>query len=193
MRDEIREAPSIPAGPSAGDANPVERLFDFILDERRIALFPPRARVLDVGRDGTGGPGGAAFAGPDTVARLGPEEVGRRVREWLPAGAPFLLAVSGARPLPAIFERALTAAGDWRPRSAAARSHGGGLRDAFGPGLEWRGGFALGVLLPGRARAAWAAAHPLAFGLLAVGEELVRRWPIVRALGEITVLEGVRR
>ncbi len=155
------------SGPSAGAANPVERLFDYVLHERRQALFPPGVRVLDVGQGEPEGAWGAAFAGPETADRLGPAEVGRLLRSRLPAGAPVLLAFPGARPRE--------------------------LRRALGPGLEWRGSFALGVLLPGRAHGAWAAAHPKAFGLLAAAEELVRRWPFLRAWGEVTGLEGVRR
>lgn len=179
--------------PSAGGANPVERLFDYVLHERQTALFPPGVRVLDVGAGEPGGPCGAAFAGAETADRLGPAELGRRLRSWLPAGALVLLAFPGARPLPGILERALLGTGDWRPRAAAPRPSGRELQAALGPGLEWRGSFALGVLLPGRAGAPWAAAHPQAFGLLAAAEELVRRWPLLRALGEVTVLEGVRR
>jgi hypothetical protein len=47
--------------------------------------------------------------------------------------------------------------------------------------------------MPGRAGGEWAAANPQAFGFLAIAEELVRRWPLVRAWGDVTVLEGVRR
>jgi hypothetical protein len=57
----------------------------------------------------------------------------------------------------------------------------------------WRRGFALGVLLPGRRQWAWTLEHPQAFGGLAALEKLVRAWPGLRSLGEITVLEGVRR
>ncbi len=152
--------------PDAGGANPVERLFDYVLRERREALFPAAARVLEVGEEEPVGAWGAAFAGPEIAGRLGPAEVGRRLRSALPVGAPFLVAFPGARPRP--------------------------LRRALGPGLDWRGTFALGVLMPGRARGAWAAAHPQAFGLLAVAEEVVRRWPLFRAGGDVTVLEGVR-
>jgi hypothetical protein len=120
-------------------------------------------------------------------------EVGHRLRRWLPRGAVVLLAFPGARPLPALLDRALRASGDVPPGDAAARLPLRELRGALGSGLEWRATFALGVFLPGRARAPWAAAHPQAFGLLAVAEEVVRTWPLLRAWGEITVLEGVRR
>lgn len=179
--------------PGAGGANPVERLFDHVLDERQKTLFPRGARVLDVGAGEPERPCGAAFASPETASRLGPAEVGRRLRRWLPAGAVVLLAFPGARPLPALLERALRGSGDGPPLSAESRLTARELRAALGSGLEWRGTFALGVFLPGRARAPWAAAHPQAFGLLAAAEELVRGWPLLRAWGEITVLEGVRR
>jgi hypothetical protein len=178
--------------PNAGEANPVARLFEHVLFERRRALFPPGVAVLEVGRDEATGEWGAAFAGPEVAARLGPVEVGRRLRSGLCAGAPVLLAFPGARPLPRLLERALRGTGD-ASRASDARFGLAALRRALGAGLEWHRAFALGVLLPGPARADWAAAHPQSFGLLAVAEELVRTWPPLRAWGEITGLEGVRR
>ena len=90
-------------------------------------------------------PCGAGFVAPETATRLGPAEVGRRLRRWLPEGAVVLLAFPGVRPLPALLERSLRASGDWPPRGAESRLDGRELRAALGPGLEWRGAFALGV------------------------------------------------
>ena len=178
--------------PDAGEANPVARLFEHVLFERRRALFPPGVAVLDVGSDEARGECGAGFAAPDAAARLGPVEIGRRLRSALCAGAPVLLAFPGARPLPLLVERVLRGTGE-ASRASAARLGLGDLRRALGTGLEWRRAFALGVLLPGPARADWAAAHPQSFGLMAAVEELVRSWPPLRGWGEVTVLEGVRR
>src|SRR5262245_17791654 len=178
--------------PPAGEANPVARLFDHVLHERRQAHFPAGVSVLDLGREPRDGSFGAAFAGPEAARRLGAQEVGRRLREGLAAGAPVVLAFPGARPLPALLEKILRGAGDpaGPERGLLGRRD---LRQALGAGLEWRRTSALGVLLPGTSEADWAAAHPQAFGLLAVAEEVVRAWPLLRAWGALTVLEGVRR
>jgi hypothetical protein len=178
--------------PAAGDANPVARFHEHVLQERQGELFPPGASVLDVGRDVREGRWDAGFAACEAAVRLGPAEVGRRLAAALPAGAPILVAFPGALPLPALLERVLTGMreddeSDRGPLTARA------LRRALGPGLEWRGTFALGVLLPPRRRWAWTLEHPQAFGLLAALERLVRAWPGLRSLGEITVLEGIRR
>jgi hypothetical protein len=178
--------------PDAGEANPVARFFEHVLFERRRALFPHGVTVLEVGDDEAGGECGAGFAAPDVAARLGAVEVGRRLRSRLAAGAPVLLAFPGARPLPRLLESVLRGTGE-TARGADSRLGLRDLRRALGVGLEWRRAFALGVLLPGPGRADWAAAHPQSFGLLAVLEEIVRTWPPLRAWGEVTVLEGVRR
>jgi hypothetical protein len=178
--------------PDTDEANPVARIFEHVLRERRRLLFPPGARVLELGEEGAEGRYGAGFAGPEAARRLGPAEAGRRLREGLVAGAPVLLAFPGRHPLPGLLEEALRGAGD--PRTPEGR--GPGLRDLrrdLGEGLEWRRVGALGVLLPGSSQAGWAAAHPQAFGLLAIAEEAIRTWPPFRAWGALTVLEGVRR
>jgi hypothetical protein len=177
--------------PDAGEANPVARLFDHVLSERRRALFPPGVKVLDLEEEEREGSFGAGFAGREVARRLGPAEIGRRLRDGLVAGAPVLLVFPGARPLPALLQRLLRGAGDPPPEPGARGLRE--LRQALGAGLEWRRTSALGVLLPGTSDAAWAAAHPQAFGLLAVAEELVRTWSPLRAWGALTVLEGVRR
>jgi hypothetical protein len=176
--------------PAAGDANPVALLFAHVLQDRRSELFPPGVSVLEVGGEAPVRACGAGFAAPEVAERLGPAEVGRRLFVGLPAGAPVLVAFPGALPLPALLQRLLRAKEEADgPSRLGVRN----LRRALGPGLEWRRTLALGVLLPGRREAAWAAEHPQTFGILAALEELVRGWPGLRALGEITVLEGVRR
>jgi hypothetical protein len=65
------------------------------------------------------------------------------------------------------------------------------IQRRLGPAFRWGAASAWGVLLP--RDAAWIAAHPQAFGLLAVLERMVRRWPGLRGRGEILVLEGLRR
>jgi SAM-dependent methyltransferase len=118
-------------------------------------------------------------------------------------GAAVLLSLMAPRPLPALLEQALTGRGEL-PRGLCHPLVGGtplpvsypGLREVkrgFGPSFAWTGAFALGVLIPGPGHAGWASRHPQCFGLLAALESLVRRWPILRALGDHMVVEGVRR
>lgn len=244
------------AGYDAGfGTNPVGRLFRYVFQERLLAIFPPGARVLDLGC-GTGedalflaARGRSVVAldvSPEMVARARakaaaagvPSErarfevrmaeqvaglgegfdgaysdfgalncadltaVGRGLSRALRAGAPLLLSVMGPLPLPLALERGLTGRGDARgagvPRVAgvpvpAAYPWPGALERAFGPEFEWSGGFALGVAVPGPEHGAWASRHPQAFGLLAIAESVVRRWPLLRALGDHDVLAGRRR
>jgi SAM-dependent methyltransferase len=118
-------------------------------------------------------------------------------------GAALLLSLMAPRPLPALLEQALTGRGEL-PRGSCPPVVGGaplpvsypGLREVkrrFGPSFAWTGAFALGVLIPGPGHAGWASRHPQCFGLLAALESLVRRWPVLRALGDHVVIEGVRR
>jgi hypothetical protein len=167
------------------EANAVQRLYEDVLRMRARALFPEGARVLE--SEDEDGPGQAALWQPRTTIAL--RERASRLRERLTPGAPVLVALPGSYPLPAMIARALQGTGGWQPGGARLRE----MRGALGEGWEWREAFALGALLPGPDRGEWAEAHPGAFGLLAIAEELTRRWPIVRALGETTVLEGVRR
>jgi len=118
-------------------------------------------------------------------------------------GAPVLLSLMTPHPLPALVERALTGRGE-APRGRRDPQVGGeplpvaypGLRELkrrFGEAFAWSGAFALGVLIPGPGHAGWVSRHPQSFGLLAALERLVRRWPILRTLGDHVVLEGARR
>jgi SAM-dependent methyltransferase len=130
------------------------------------------------------------------------EAVGRALAAALRPGAPVLLSLTGPWPLPAIAARALTGVGESRRGSepqvagvpvATSYPTPREAREALGPCFAWRGGFALGVLMPGPAQAGFAARSPQAFGLLAMLESVCRGWPLLRALGDHYVLEGVRR
>jgi hypothetical protein len=65
-------------------------------------------------------------------------------------------------------------------------------RRALGPAFLWTDAFALGVVLPGPEHGAWAARYPQTFAALAAVEAVLRRWPILRGLGDHIVLEGRR-
>lgn len=180
------------ASPAIPD--PVSRLFLHVLDERRRALFPSGARVLELKRGGPapGAPEGAldgAWAGPGALDGVSPALLGRWLALALRPGSPVLLCVENGRPLPALLARALTGQGPRPSVSTNPRE----LRAALGAAFEWRRTSALGVLLPAPGGAAWAAAKPQLFGLLAALEGLVRSWPVLRGLGTMAVLEGVRR
>jgi SAM-dependent methyltransferase len=128
--------------------------------------------------------------------------VGAGLAAVLRPGARVLLSLMGRWPLPALVERALTGRGEARGRSAPRVA---GLpvtvdyptpaeaRARLGPGFEWSGGFALGVVVPGPGHALWAWRHPQMFGGLALLEGFLRDLPIFRSLGDHVVLEGKRR
>lgn len=183
-----------------GPPDPVSLLFRYLLDERRRALFPRGARVLEIGADTEGGGGtfDGAWAGPGALDRAEPHRLAPWLAGALRPGAPLLLCVRNPRPLPALLVRALTGAGDWRSGASLRASVGGAptslreLREAFGPAFSWRGGFALGLLLPAPGQSGWVSERPQIFGLLAAGEALLRRWPVLRGLGAFAALEGVR-
>jgi SAM-dependent methyltransferase len=128
--------------------------------------------------------------------------VGAGLARVLRRDAPILLSVMGRWPLPAMLERALTGRGSVRGRDEV-RVAGIGVptgypgarlvKEALGPAFAWRGGFGLGICVPGPEHGAWAVRHPQLFGALAALEGRVRRWPLLRSLGDHLVLEGVRR
>jgi ubiquinone/menaquinone biosynthesis C-methylase UbiE len=127
--------------------------------------------------------------------------VGRGLAHVLRPGGRVLLSVMVARPLPALLAWLLLGHEPrWahRPRVAGLTvpvDHPGArrLRTAFGPAFAWDRCYALGVLVPGPDRGAWATRHPLAFGALAAVEGIVRGWPLLRGHGDHVVVEGVRR
>jgi ubiquinone/menaquinone biosynthesis C-methylase UbiE len=128
------------------------------------------------------------------------QRVGTALGSVVRRGARIVCSVIGPRPLPGLLQQALTA----RPaRSAEAPRIGGArvpcralsfreVREGLGSGFAWRGCAALGVLVPAPAHEDWARRNPMAFGLLAAAEGLVRAWPVARGLGDHLVLEGVR-
>jgi SAM-dependent methyltransferase len=128
--------------------------------------------------------------------------VGRALAAALRPGAPVLLSLLGPHPLPDTVRRFLTAEGTRRGEGdpvvggraiPVAYPRPSQVQEALGPAFTWHGGFALGVVLPPPDAAAWAEAHPQAFGMLAALEGLVRRAPFLRGLGDHVVLEGRRR
>jgi len=175
-----------------GRPDPVGLLFRYFLDERRRTLFPPGARVLEIGAgaDATGGTFDGAWAGPGALDGMEPQRLAPWLAGALGPGAPLLLCVRNPRPLPALVARALTGTGEsWR---GAASPSPRDLREALGAAFSWHGGFALGLLLPASERCGWVAERPQVFGLLAAGEALLRRWPVLRGLGAFAALEGTR-
>jgi SAM-dependent methyltransferase len=125
--------------------------------------------------------------------------VGRALRSRLRPGAPLALCVIGSRPFPGRAEEALTG----RPvRSPEARVGGRSvaapglswidLREGLGPGFSWGSYAALGVLVPAPCHADWARRNPIAFGLLAGAERVVREWPVARDYGHHLLAFGAR-
>jgi hypothetical protein len=179
---------------------------EFVLSERRRAIAPPGTRLLAVttAAEAAAAPdvdGGfdAAWVAPDRVEEIDLPALGLRVARALRPGAPIVCVLPGVRPLPGVLARALLGLGTWSGRlgtrvegtSSAARPSALEWRRAFGEEFTWRPARAMGVLAP--LGAAWAQRRPLAFGLLAAAEHVVGGWPVLRALGELIVLEGVRR
>jgi len=154
-----------PPGPNA-----VGLLYRHALDERARRLFPAGGRVLALPQaPGEAGPFDAAYGRPGALDGADLEAVGRALAAVLRPGAPVLICIGARRP---------------------------GLREArarLGPGFSWSASFGLGLLLPGEAREEWTRRHPQAFGILAAAESVVRRWPVLRALGEYVAMEGSRR
>jgi hypothetical protein len=146
-----------------------------VVEERARRMFRPGARLLTLPRvSHDAGPFDGACAGPGALDGADLEAAGRSLAAELRPGAPVLLCIARRRP-------------------AGGRL---GLREAqtqLGPHFAWSDSFGLGVFLPGEAREGWARRHPQAFGILAALERVVRRWPVVRGLGEYSVLEGARR
>ena len=142
----------------------------------------------------------AAWIAPHTVDGLDVAALGRRVATALQPGAPVACSIPGCWPLPAVLERALRGTGEL-PRPRRARVEGRGApcisasswREAFGADFSWHHVRGVGVLLPLRPDAAWAERNALFLGVLAAAEHVSGSWPLLRALGERVLLEGVRR
>jgi hypothetical protein len=99
-----------------------------------------------------------------------------------------------------VIRRTLTGVGERRRRRDVRFAEGppavatpSEVRAALGAAFEWTDSYALGVLLPGPDQGGWAVDHPQTFGVLAALERGVRRWPGLRHLGDLFVLEGRRR
>ena len=156
--------------------NPVTLLFHHVFRQRMETLFAARARVADLGSFDLGSARDldGAFAGPGALEGGDLAALGRALAAALRPGAPVLLCL-----------------GPWP--SGAHRLGFHETRARLGPALVWHGAFALGVVVPGESAQGWVRGHPQAFGVLAAVEGLVRRWPVLRAGGRYTVIEGARR
>jgi ubiquinone/menaquinone biosynthesis C-methylase UbiE len=126
-------------------------------------------------------------------------EVGRGLARRLRPGAPVAFCVIGPRPLPGLVQKALTGrpARSPEPRVGGRRLPTRGLsaqdlRDGLGPGFSWRSSAALGVLVPAPDHEGWARRNPIAFGVVAAAERLVRDWPGFREWGDHLLVLGAR-
>jgi SAM-dependent methyltransferase len=163
-------------------------------------VHPQRRGLEDLA--GLAGPFDGAYSNFGALNCVDLAGLGEQLAGILRSGAPILVSFMGPAPLPATLERALTGRGQARGRRPA---HVGGValavrhprlaeaRRLLGSAFQWRRAFALGVLVPGPEHEAWVQRHPMAFGLLAAAEGLVRGWPVLRGLGDHLVLEGARR
>jgi len=195
-------------GETAGP-NPVALVLRHIVQARLEALFSEGARVLRLecrtGEEAAAlAPAGAGFDGAavslGAIGLSALRAVSAAVASSVRPGAGILLSMPGPWPLPAVIRRTLTGVGVERRRRGVrfedappALATPAEARMALGAAFDITDSYALGVILPGPAEEQWAAAHPQAFGLLAALERTVRRWPGLRQLGDLSVLEGRRR
>jgi hypothetical protein len=180
------------APPQRAPAHPALQYYRSVFARRVAAAFPTGARVLDLSASFDGlagaGPWDGAHAGPGVIDGADLSALGAELAGCLRPQARVLLCVPNRVPLPALVRRALRAEGAWR------RGHwAGDAQWALGPAFIWNGASALGVLVPGGGQRHWIAEHPQAFAVLAAVERTLRRWPLLRSLGEYTVIEGRRR
>jgi SAM-dependent methyltransferase len=123
--------------------------------------------------------------------------VGRGLARVLEKGAPVLLSWMGPRPLPGVLRHGALR-GRNRPRVggvplAVRYPTLREVRYLMGPDFVWRDSFGLGVMMPAPEFPAWPVRHPGLLGVLAGLESVVRRWPLLRGLGDHLVIEGARR
>jgi hypothetical protein len=175
--------------------NPIVLLFRHVVEARLAALFGRGDRVLRVaGVDAekmisAGGGFDGAFVDLGVPSGVSLSAVGAAMAAALRPGAAIVVRLPGRWPLPAVIRRTLTAIGEPRPGHPTLAE----ARAALGSEFDWTDAYALGVLVPGPDQGRWAEEHPQSLGLLAALERGVRRWPGLRALGELSVLEGRRR
>ena len=175
--------------------NPILLLFRHVVEARLEVLFARGDRVLRVaGVDAekltsTGGGFDGAYVDLGMPSGVNLSAVGAALAAALRPGAAIVVRLPGRWPLPAVIRRTLTAMGEPRPSHPTLAE----ARAALGSEFDWTDAYALGVLVPGPEQGRWAAEHPQSLGLLAALERGVRRWPGLRALGELSVLEGRRR
>ncbi len=185
----------------------VRPALDFSLEEVRRRLDVPGKRILVVtagGKvDGAGeasGPFDAAWIAPARLEGLDVGGLGRRVAAALRPRAPLACVIPGCWPLPAVLERALLGVGDlpW-PRRARVEGRpercisAAAWRKAFGPDFSWHRARGVGVLVPAWSSGASVERRALVLGVLAAAEHVIGSWPVLRALGDRILLEGVRR
>ncbi len=128
----------------------------------------------------------AAWIELDDLAGVDLPSLGREVARVLRPGGRLVCVVPGAVPLPRLLGRALQGRGE-RPRGASFAA----WRRAFGAAVAWRRARAFGVLVP--EAESCRRLHPLAIAVLAALEHVLCGWPLLRALGERALHEGVRR
>ncbi len=179
-------------------------LRDYALEPLRRELRTAGARVLVIedvraAREVADAAAGfdAAWVQLEALDRLAPPLLARELVRVLRPGGRLVCVLAGGRPLSSLIVRALrgreegTGEAQVRDDALEAPVPFSAWRHAFEPAIEWRRSRALGALVP--PAAAWPSLPPLALGLLAGVEEVIAGWPLVRALGQWTVHEGVRR
>jgi hypothetical protein len=191
----------------AATVSSVRPAMDFVLEQarRRLELPGRRTLVLVDGAAETApgeeaGPYDAAWIAPVRLEGLDVGRLGRVVAALLRPGAPLACVVPGCWPLVAVLERALLGVGDLPvPRRARLEGRSPGClsaaawKRAFGPGFRWHRLRGVGVLVPARSSGVEVERRALVLGLLAAAEHVIGGWPVVRALGDRLLLEGVRR
>lgn len=167
------------------DDNPVRLLQRHLVQERLRLLFPPGARVLDLGaqsgdeasflaaqgvraqrRDEGAGDLDGAYGSPEGLSVADLPRAGSAIVRTVRPGGRVLLCLAGSHVSPT------------------------GVRRTLGRRFQWTNLLGLGILLPAPERADWARRNPQAFGVLAALEGIVRSWPVLRTLGDHFILEG---